>query len=59
MEEVQKIFELSRRRRKNCRICGEEVAREEPVYMDGYTTVHMECYFDFQAQEVTGNECAV
>lgn len=49
MEERQNIFDMANRRRKNCRICGEGIGYEESVYTDGYTTVHMECHFDFLA----------
>lgn len=49
MEERQNLYDMANRRRRNCRICGAEIAHEESVYMDGYTTVHMECHFDFLA----------
>lgn len=59
MEEIKSLYDAARRFRKNCRICGEYVEAEEPFYTDGHTTVHMECFFDFQAKEVAVNECAL
>ena len=53
MEERQSLYDMANRRRRNCRICGEVIGYEEAEYTDGYTTVHMNCYFDFQAQEVS------
>ena len=52
MEERQNLYDMAHRRRKNCRICGDEICYEESVYTDGYTTVHMSCFFEFQNQEV-------
>lgn len=45
MQETQTIMDMARRVRRNCRICGERVEREEPCYMDGYQTVHLDCFF--------------
>lgn len=59
MEDRQNLYDMSRRFRKNCRICGEHIDREEAFYSDGKTSVHLCCYFEFQAEEVEPNECAV
>ena len=59
MEERQTILEMAHRFRKNCRICGAPIGFEESFQSDDITTVHMECFFDFQAKEGKPNECAV
>jgi hypothetical protein len=53
MDERQTLYDMAHRRRKNCRICGDEIGHEEAFYTDGYTTVHMSCFFDYQCQEVS------
>lgn len=50
MDERQSIMEMATRFRKNCRICGEAIGYEEPFYTDGQTTVHMDCFFEFQKE---------
>lgn len=46
------IDEMARRRRCNCRICGNTIEFEESFYMDGYTTVHMNCFFEQQKEDI-------
>ena len=60
MEERQNLYDMAYRSRKNYRICGERIAREESFYMDGYDMVHMNCFFQHQrAEEVECNGKAV
>lgn len=49
--ERETILKMAHRFRCNCRICGECVAPGEAFYTDGYTTVHLCCFFDMQAKE--------
>lgn len=50
MEYTNVIEEMSRRRRVSCRICGETICFGESFYTDGYTTEHMDCYFEQQKE---------
>ena len=50
MEYTNVIEEMSRRRRTACRICGELIRFGESFYTDGYTTEHMDCYFEQQKE---------
>lgn len=59
MEERQTIFDMARRFRQNCRICGEHIDREEAFYSDGQTSVHLCCFFEYQSQEDKQHEHAV
>lgn len=59
MDERQNLYDMAHRRRKNCRICGDEIGHEEAFYTDGYDTVHMSCFFDYQFREVNRHVEAV
>jgi hypothetical protein len=50
MEYGNIIEEMARRRRCNCRICGEVIGVGEPFYTDAYTTVHLQCFFEQQKE---------
>lgn len=50
MEYRNEVEELRRRRRVCCRICGKPIEFEESFYTDGYTTEHLDCFFEQQRE---------
>lgn len=52
MEYTNVIEEMARRYRCNCRICGAAIEMGEPFYTDAHTTVHLDCFFEQQKEDI-------
>lgn len=50
------ISEERHRPRRRCRRCGEDVFDGSSFMMDGYQTVHMDCYFNERAESQGGTD---